>query len=891
MIQMTSNNSIAMNTRSKWLFAASALALTTAAAPAFAQSTAATDSKISEIVVTGTLVRGVAPVGVQVSSVTQKDIQRTGAQSTNELLTSIPQVTNAFNVVPTTPSGAGRSTFRPNLRNVSNIGHSTTLLLMDGHNMVGSGILQTTADLGIIPRGAIERVEVVADGGSATYGSDAVSGIINMITRTRFNGLEIKGNAGFANGYHSYTTSITGGMTFDRGSFLVAYDWRENSPLYNSSRDRPRQDLRPFGGRDFGGTGCAPGAIKTPNGSIFTAPNFTAVSAQPTCDLTAQGVLFAQEHQNSIFSSFTYQVAPNIDFELKALGSQRRTTNPAAQRNTAGASITNANPFFHSINGETTQTVYYSYASVLGSRLQNVSGLDDYQITPTLTWHAGNGWRVRAMVDYGWSNTTAFNPQVNTAVEATALRGAGLTTSTALNPYNLALTNPGVIANIVTYGIDSGSIQSLATARVIADGSIFKAPGGDVRLAVGAQFQRETSLAHYNPGQVGQTVNNVTVAATRDVGAIFGELVVPLVGPDNALPLLHSLEFDVSARYDKYNDVGATANPKVGFSWGVFDGLKVRGNWGTAFVAPSLADTNGSADISVILAATTVLRPGDPASALLRPQINVAGGTPGLSPMPATTWSIGTDFAPTFAPGLKFGLTYFSIQIDKLVGIVPFSNPLLYSTPAYAPFYISNPTQAQALAATTNAGPLTGFSSIASVYGIGQDPYTLVDVRRKNLGSLVVNGLDYSMSYDHPVKWGAVFAQAGGELFTTRSQQAVQGAAKINQLANGMPAYNVTATVGTDIGERFTMSATANYTPGYALVGVTNQTSYGSFMPVNLFFKYDFGHDLVGTLNIDNVLDTKVPFANVSGGISSSAGFLQASTIGRFVNFGISKRF
>jgi iron complex outermembrane receptor protein len=119
-----------------------------------------TESAAPEIVVTGTLVRGIAPVGALVSTIDRSDIARVGATTTNQLLSTIPQMSNAFNVLPTTPTAAqGRTTFRPNLRNLPSGGNGATLLLIDGRNMVGSAIQQNSPDIGALPPGAIERVD------------------------------------------------------------------------------------------------------------------------------------------------------------------------------------------------------------------------------------------------------------------------------------------------------------------------------------------------------------------------------------------------------------------------------------------------------------------------------------------------------------------------------------------------------------------------------------------------------------------------------------------------------------------------------------------------------------------------------------------------------------
>ena len=142
----------------------------------------------TDIVVTGTLLRGVAPIGTNVIGVTRQEILETGAASSNDLLASIPQVGN-FGTVPVGTAAFGLPIVRPNIRNLAAAGGSSTLVLLNGHRMVGAGVLQTSVDPSILPPEVIDRLEIVPDGGSAIYGSDAIGGVINFITRNRFNGV------------------------------------------------------------------------------------------------------------------------------------------------------------------------------------------------------------------------------------------------------------------------------------------------------------------------------------------------------------------------------------------------------------------------------------------------------------------------------------------------------------------------------------------------------------------------------------------------------------------------------------------------------------------------------------------------------------------------------
>jgi iron complex outermembrane receptor protein len=139
------------------------------------------------IVVTGTLIRGATPVGSNAITLGQATLEKVAPQSSNDLLATIPQVTNYFNRVPLADLSVAVNQIqiaRPNLRNISgnSASSSGTLILVDGHRVATAGVNQASVDPDIVPIGAIERVEVVTEGGSATYGADAVAGTINFIT-------------------------------------------------------------------------------------------------------------------------------------------------------------------------------------------------------------------------------------------------------------------------------------------------------------------------------------------------------------------------------------------------------------------------------------------------------------------------------------------------------------------------------------------------------------------------------------------------------------------------------------------------------------------------------------------------------------------------------------
>ena len=215
-----------------------------ATATAYAQTrpatgAAATDAntgELQEIVVTGTLIRGAAPAGSPVVTLDTAATAATGAANTADLLATVPAITS-FNTLPIGGNQEYRSTGAtvPGMRGLPG---TAVLVLLNGHRLVGHSPLLSTADPSSIPAGAIERVEIVQDGGSATYGSDAVAGVINIITKKNFEGLDATVDYTGAKGYNAGGATLTFGKGWGSGSVLLSGEYESNSDLRNMRRIR-----------------------------------------------------------------------------------------------------------------------------------------------------------------------------------------------------------------------------------------------------------------------------------------------------------------------------------------------------------------------------------------------------------------------------------------------------------------------------------------------------------------------------------------------------------------------------------------------------------------------------------------------------------------------------
>jgi iron complex outermembrane receptor protein len=204
------------------------------------------NNAVETVVVTGTNIRGAQPTGSNLITVDRTTIETTGAQNVVELMANVPGITNFGNASATGGNSDGAGGFAPAIHNIGGGSSSATLVLINGHRFPTQGLTEAQADPTAIPASALERVEVLPDGASSTYGSDAVAGVLNFITRKNFNGAEFATSYGIADHYNTFNVSGVFGTSWTGGSALVAVDVSTQSNLYFGQRSftTGRQDIR-----------------------------------------------------------------------------------------------------------------------------------------------------------------------------------------------------------------------------------------------------------------------------------------------------------------------------------------------------------------------------------------------------------------------------------------------------------------------------------------------------------------------------------------------------------------------------------------------------------------------------------------------------------------------
>jgi iron complex outermembrane receptor protein len=771
------------------LLSSSALALAVLGLPAAAHAQSAetpaqaedsASDADNEIVVTGTSIRGIPPTGSGLISVSREDARLIGAASTPELLATVPQL-NSFNTAPRVSNG-GLGSFAPGLRGLPS---AATLPLMNGHRLISGSVQQTNADFPFIPELAIERVEIVADGASAIYGSDAVAGVVNFITRRRVSGLEAIVRYGTADDYHAFNAGAIFGHQWDSGSFVVAYQYQENSNITGADRSYRSLDFRSVGGIDTRSTVCPDANVNLFTGTIYAAPSLAP--GVNTCDPRGPVDLLPQNRTHSLLVSGGQDLSSAVTLWADVLYSDRRDVVQAALPGQTFVLITAANPFFQAPPGTGALFGFFDF------RPDRLVGEDHFDQTYRVrTGNATAGVDIALPGDfkasvYGtfdWSRNDTLQPGINTTALTAA--AAGTTTATALDPFGTS-TNPAVVAAILDNPTEFTNRQRTRIGAVKVDGPLAALPGGDVKIAFGAEYRRETYRQRGQSGGVGFPED-----LDRNVESIYGELFVPIFGDGNARPGARSLALSLSGRYDHYSDFGSTTNPKIGLTWEPADGVNFRGSYGRSFRAPGLRDL-GSTVGSYYAAAALVDAFGARDPARGANQVNTIllfGGNLDLEPETARTWSLGLDLRPRFAPNLAASVTFYDIKYDNVIGTPSGLGALLFSDPTFSPRVTRDPTAAQLDAAIANTVPF--FFTFDAVPPIGN----ILDLRQGNFGVRKTNGIDFDVRCHRTVGFGTIFAGIAGNYILNYHNRLSPTSAESNSLDAGIPRTALRTTLG-----------------------------------------------------------------------------------------------
>lgn len=843
------------------------------------------ESANREIVVTGTNIRGgSAPAGSHVITVTRNQIDQSGYATVQGILSTLPQ---NFGIVGETSTEINDANDNKGATvELRGLGANSTLILVNGRRQAAGGSQGNFVDISSIPTSAVDRIEILTDGASAIYGSDAIGGVVNILLRRDFRGAETRARYGFADGGVADEIQLSQlvGTSWGTGSIMAGLQYYRRDRLPYDARERLASDgdQRRFGGGDYRTFGSNPGIILSPTGT----PAFAIPENQNGTGLTVSALLPGVIRYNNsserndllprqtVYSAF-FSASQEIDDNLEVFADGRygrRNLRYQFGGQATTLRVPSTNPFYvNPFGGTAPVSVAYSFIDDLGPTTR-IGRTDTYTITLGANLRLGSGWTVSATGSdaYERSRTTTDN-----AINFVALNAAlsNSNPATAFNPFgDGSNTNPATIESIKRTVAFRG-VSRVDNATLIGSGPLFELGGGSARLALGGEYRHEYFLSNnFGP----------TVTRDRDVRALFGELSLPLFTDTNAVPGIRHLEFSLAARYEDYSDFGTTFNPKIGARWEPFAGVALRGTWGTSFKAPRFSDTSDlRATQSFIVPVPDPRSPTGTTNALF-----LCCNNPGLGPERADIWTAGIDVRPRSLPRVRASATYFHINYKGKIEAAANGNVfgILNNETIYASVINRDPTAAEL--AELCSSPTFLSNCVAS------PPGAIVDIRLRNLALVRTSGVDFELNYTSPDTRSGVFGAGINATYTVEYRQ---------QVTSTSPTNDVVDTVGRPLRFRargnlswtragWSAGAFINYAGAYRDIGRSRRVDSWTTFDLNLGYNFPEGEGpLSGTriaVTATNVFNNGPPFVDTFLGFDSVNG----NIVGRVLAAQITKR-
>ena len=674
------------DTQRKSLARALAQALGLGAALAAGGALAQQAQRVEKIEVTGSNIKRVdTETAAPVQIITREEIERTGKTTITELLRTIPQnLTGGLNDLTGSNSfSSGASTI-----SLRGLGSTATLVLLNGRRIAPYGLADpnfgqsAVVNLDQFPLDVVDRVEILKDGASAIYGSEAVAGVVNIILRKDYKGAQVSGNYSINRDSEYQTWRATGTIGFgdlarDRYNAFINlehYD-RPTTTLANVEGYVIYPQLRDSGyatGRHFSSSfaGSYLNAIFDP----VTLGNALAISfkppaQQPTAaqcapgaikdannvcrfDLVPRTIVEPESKRDSFYSRGQYEFAGGMTAFGELGFTKIKTTywgNPqvygdfgpwynASTQSLVG--LPEVLPVGHPNNPFSTPVLYRH-------RFVEVGNTD--QISESENWRGVAGikgtWRT-----WDWETAVLYSKNEVDVTNLNQIRASALTAGVLNGTYNFFNPTAGLVKpDNLRLNTKDHAESSFTIWDLKGSGELMQMAGGPLAIAAGIEYRHEDRSAVPDPLKVqGEVVGFGAASAegSRNVTSIYGEL---------SIPVLRNLEVQLAARTDRYSDYGNSTTPKIGAKWKVIPTLAIRGNYAEAFRATSLTE-NAKSSVSAFTVVT------DPKRCINGDEDDCAQtvaalieANPNIQPEKAKTYTAGLVWEP---------MTNFSAALD-----------------------------------------------------------------------------------------------------------------------------------------------------------------------------------------------------------------------------------
>ncbi len=590
---------------------------------------------LETIVVTGSNIRRVdVETANPVITISSAEIKASGKVNLGDLIQQLPSM--AGNAMNPAVNNGGVGTAGVSLRG---LGSNRTLLLLNGHR-----IPFQLQDLNLIPVAVVERIEVLNDGASAVYGSDAIGGVVNIITKTNYQGAEFGTDYGISDrdDGERQATHFIFGQTTDKGSIMFGVQYDKQDPVSAANREFSKNAQYIYNT----GINTHAGSSRTPGGRFFL-PAGSPIATQLGCtsvtlsgnqlpSITTPPTAADFRCYHSATDSFNFQSVGNYDYVPNertgafVLGSYKLTDNVEAyaellyhktvthtqvapypfdlvSNNIVVPADQYYNPFgvtFGTNGASSTIALRLTSIGDRGDKLSNTTEMGNFGFKGNI---GDTSWNWDAHFSYGkltveqqllnYVDFGAIDPDFS----CTTAPGAG--SCTPIDIFNQTDPSTQAILNSAKINPYLSTLYQTKSEEVSVNGSLFSLPAGDVQLAAGALNRKEylndgvDPLINTTYSEVGgvpelscagpSSICSSPAQGGYTVKEAYAELLIPVL---KDLPGVHSLNIDLGDRYSKYSDFGSTNNWKVAIEYRPIEDLLLRGTASKVFRAPTLTN-------------------------------------------------------------------------------------------------------------------------------------------------------------------------------------------------------------------------------------------------------------------------------------------------------------
>lgn len=762
---------------------------------------------VEEIVVIGSRIATTDVTSMNpITTLSESDYKISGYNTLEDFLQNVPSIGQG-------DFGSSVNNGNPGYASASlrGLGPTRTLILIDGQRPAPAGV-NGFVDLNVIPAAMVDRIEVLRDGASTVYGSDAIGGVINIITKKNFEGaaFDLQFDQTSEGDGNQYNLSLVIGGGADRGHYMLGAQVTDREQILQGDRAFSAAPL----GEDVDANG---NVFVEPIGSGTTYPAHIFPTTGPealndwivdagtgqsraftnadTFNYASSSIMVTPQRIFSGFGSGSYDLVQEGGFStvtasLSANFSNRESNQLMAPVGTFWGPLVPAdnpyNPFGNDLcaadpNCTTPQGVY------IARRLRETPGraftqdVTAWQIVAGLEGELSNDWSWQVSYNYGdWNDAQhdegRGNPRINTLLDPTAC-AADPECPGIWNPFatdtltqefqDYALVNPNEFQR---------STLTVSQANIQGDFGGWELPGGVVLWGAGFEHRTEKAIIFPDGAALLDQIYYVTGEVTKGdyaVDELYAEVRLPFLSD---APLAEELNFDLSVRWSDYDFLSSSdINAKFGVNWAPINAIRFRSTYAEGFRAPNIGELfqpesktaaayNDPCNNFTAATVSSVVfdncasegLPTDGSFSLTSTQATgLVGGNALLEPEESESFTFGIVFTPEFLSGLSVTLDWFDVSIDRAIGTSGTDNVIsgCYNSPNFSsPFCAMIEGAARVGEAPHVTSPLR--NALGNIAG--------TILTNQNLSTFETSGLDFDVRYDFETDFGDFDLQAWG---------------------------------------------------------------------------------------------------------------------------------